>query len=140
MIIMQGPSGSGKSTMAKLLAKEMNALVFSTDDFFYDENGNYNFDSKKLPEFHQRNQERAREALKQGRNVIIDNTNILCWQAKPYVKMAIEAGITPVFIRCVGTFKNVHGVPENKVEDMRQQMEELTVESCLNSFAPWEKE
>jgi len=50
MIIARGVSGSGKSTLAKILGK--GGVVFSTDDYFYDE-GNYNFDPKNLSIAHE---------------------------------------------------------------------------------------
>lgn len=138
MIIMQGASGSGKTTKANELAAEIDALVYSTDDFHM-EDDKYIFKPSKLSEYHAANQRRTREAIKSGKSVIIDNTNINNWQAKIYVKIALEFGITPEFVRCEGKFANLHGVPEDKVEDMRKNLEELTVEKCLDSKAPWEK-
>lgn len=52
--IMRGASGSGKSTVAREVANP-DGIIHSTDSKFYDEKGNYNFDPKKLPEYHDSN-------------------------------------------------------------------------------------
>jgi predicted kinase len=137
LIVMQGPSGGGKSTKARELAPIYNAVICSTDDLFM-ENGVYNFQPDKLGLYHKKNLERATELLSQGISVIVDNTNIKCWQAKGYVQAALQYGHEVQFIRCNGQYVNIHGVPDKAVEDMRNGMEELTVESCLNSKTPWE--
>lgn len=89
MILMRGVSGSGKSYKAKQLAKtNPKSVVFSTDDFF-EVNGKYEFDGSKIGEYHQKNQDRTYQALKDGVPlVIIDNTNIRLWEMRKYVEMA----------------------------------------------------
>ena len=138
LIIMQGPPGSGKTTIAEeQLAEEYDAEIYSTDDFFT-EDGVYNFDISKLNENHQKNQDRTFKALKEGKNVIVDNTNIMRWHCKAYVQAAVELGIEVKFVRAEGDYKTIHGVPQDKIEQMRASMEDLTVESVLASKAPWE--
>jgi predicted kinase len=131
-ILMQGQPGSGKSWLAAELSKEYDAVICCTDDFFA-ESGKYEFQFSKLAENHKRNQEKAEKLMREGKSVIIDNTNIQAWQCKPYVKVAMELGIPTKYVRATGNYTNVHGVPPYKVEQMRQQMEELTDEAVLNS-------
>lgn len=138
LVILQGVSGAGKSTKAKELQRLYDAVICSTDDYFA-ENGKYNFRADKLHEFHKKNQERAFELMLRGRHVIIDNTNLKNWEIRPYVVVAKELGIEIRIIRCDGGFKGIHGVPEDKVNSMRQSMETLDPEIALNSKAPWEK-
>lgn len=69
-------------------------LILSTDDFF-NNNGTYNFDGKKLSEAHKWNQERAvaaMEAETKKTPIIIDNTNLQPWEPKIYVTKGIENG------------------------------------------------
>jgi predicted kinase len=132
LIIMQGQSGSGKSTIAKQFAVEYSAEICSTDDFFA-ENDEYKFDFKLLAYNHKRNQEKAEKLMREGKSVIIDNTNIHAWEASPYVLVAKELGIATKYVRATGNYTNVHGVPAYKVEQMRKQLEELTDETVLNS-------
>jgi predicted kinase len=136
LVILQGASGSGKSTKAKELAKQYNAVVYGSDEFFYVD-GVYKFDPTKLGFYHKKNQERTIKALENGVSVIVDNTNLEKWQAQPYVEAAVELGVEVIFVRCDGKYQNIHGVPPEKVEQMRNRLEELTVEGCLNSKSPF---
>lgn len=52
-------------------------------------------------------------------------------------------GIPPgniTFTRLSGTWPNTHKVPETVVQKMYEEMEDLSVETCLASKAPWERE
>lgn len=44
--------------------------------------GEYQFDGSMLATNHERNLERAKVALDEGRSVIVDNTNIQGWQCR----------------------------------------------------------
>ena len=158
LYIMQGAPGSGKSFVACGIksaifyqAPESNLNMFSeyaqiasTDDFFLvlEPDGerllHYVFNKEKIGEAHKWNQDRVREWLSKGYSVIVDNTNIKAWQARPYVEMAVALGIPVIFVRVDGRFQNTHGVPEEVVQKMREGMEELTVEKCLAAEYPWE--
>lgn len=93
LILMRGVSGSGKSTLARKLAEDhQDSVVLSTDDYFMVK-GKYVFEAKMLGVYHARNQERAREKMKEGTPcVIIDNTNTQLWEMKPYAEAALEFG------------------------------------------------
>ena len=57
VILLQGPSGSGKSRVADMMKNAAIdggwiTSVLSADHFFRDENGNYNFDPRKLSRAH----------------------------------------------------------------------------------------
>jgi predicted kinase len=143
LVIMQGASGSGKSTMARTIkamleASDQGVKICSTDDLFI-EDGVYKFDPSKIAANHALNQKRCRAALEWGESVIVDNTNTQAWEAKPYVQMAQELGVPVFFMPCHGRFNNEHGVPSDKVDAMRQRIEPLSVEACLEAKAPWEK-
>lgn len=143
MVVMQGASGSGKSTMAQRIKEILEATghkveICSTDDEFKVD-GVYKFDPSKIAENHLKNQKKAKYNLDWGNSVIIDNTNTQRWEAKPYVVMAQEYGVPVFFVPCHGQFTNVHGVPPDKVEAMRNRCEPLSVEACLEAKAPWEK-
>lgn len=138
LYIMQGPSGSGKSTVAQKLASER-TVVFSTDDYFY-EDGVYVFRPELLKVRHVANQGRTRVALEHGWSVVVDNTNIQRWQARPYVEMAVSLNIPVVFIRCEARWKNIHGVPDAIVDAMWEKLESLSVEGCLTAPYPIPRE
>jgi predicted kinase len=129
--IMQGQPGSGKSTLAAAIATEHGAIICSTDDFHHDTDGVYRFKADKLAEFHKRNQERVAELLQKGKSVIVDNTNIFAWQCEPYVAAAKRLGIQIKVVRATGDFPNNHGVPADRVEKMKQDMEDLEARLLL---------
>jgi predicted kinase len=89
VIIMRGPSGFGKSTKAKELADKYNAVVCSADDYFM-KDGSYNFDITKLGEAHGRCFKKFEIAIKNGDNVIIDNTNLKPQDVEKYLDHMAE--------------------------------------------------
>jgi len=70
-----GLPASGKSTYAKKLAKDMNAIIISSDalrlEMFGDET-DQNYNQQVFQELHKR----AKKHLRAGRNIIYDSTNI----------------------------------------------------------------
>ena len=96
-IINRGIPASGKSEFAKRIVDRvqksgLRAISCSTDDYFMVD-GVYSFDASKLREYHLKNQERFRDSLNQGVDLVIcDNTNLEPWEAKPYYMMAKEKG------------------------------------------------
>ncbi|NXH29326.1 N42L1 protein, partial [Myiagra hebetior] len=122
------------------------AVVLSTDDFFV-ENGVYIFEPDFLEDAHKWNQKRARKAMKNGKSpVIIDNTNIHAWEMKPYVMMACENRYEVTFQEPDTPWKfnvqeltrrNIHHVPREKIQRMKEQYEHnVTFHSVLQSEKP----
>ncbi|NXR47164.1 N42L1 protein, partial [Hippolais icterina] len=122
------------------------AVVLSTDDFFV-ENGVYIFEPDFLEDAHKWNQKRARKAMKNGKSpVIIDNTNIHAWEMKPYVMMAQENRYEVTFQEPDTPWKfnvqeltrrNIHHVPREKIQRMKEQYEHnVTFHSVLHSEKP----
>ncbi|XP_040123054.1 NEDD4-binding protein 2-like 2 isoform X6 [Oryx dammah] len=88
LILLRGLPGSGKTTLSRiLLGQSRDGIVFSTDDYFHHQDG-YRYNVNQLGDAHDWNQNRAKQAINQGRSpVIIDNTNTQAWEMKPYVEM-----------------------------------------------------
>lgn len=143
LLMMQGHSGSGKSTLAEIFkswftAVGQDVVICSTDDQFK-VNGVYKFDPSKLGVYHKLNLDLAVAALEAGKTVIVDNTNTQAWECKGYVLAAMSRNIPVFFHRAIGNYQNTHGVPSDKVEQMKNRLEVLTVDSVLASRSPWEK-
>ncbi|NXH15786.1 N42L1 protein, partial [Bucco capensis] len=147
LVLLRGLPGAGKSTLARQLKRDYpGAVVFSTDDFFV-EDGVYVFEPDFLEDAHKWNQKRARKAMKSGKSpVIIDNTNIHAWEMKPYVMMARENRYEVIFqepdtpwkfnVREL-TRRNIHRVPREKIQQMKEQYEHnVTFHSVLHSEKP----
>ncbi|XP_077015116.1 NEDD4-binding protein 2-like 1 isoform X3 [Tamandua tetradactyla] len=92
LYLLRGLPGSGKTTLARQLQRDCpRALIFSTDDFFFREDGTYQFDPDFLEEAHEWNQKRARRAMRRGASpVVIDNTNLHAWEMQPYARMVFQ--------------------------------------------------
>jgi len=138
-IILQGIPGSGKSTIAEALElfhsfdSIREVKIFSTDNYYINNNNEYIYDPSKASEYHKKNQLEAKLFMEKYVDgvAIIDNTNITCKQAKPYVEVALANNYDVQFIRVAGPWVNEHGVPETTLNNMRNSMETLTVEKCL---------
>jgi predicted kinase len=131
-VLMVGLPGSGKSTkVASIIDREahlgIKGVVCSTDDFFM-VNGRYQFDGRKLMEYHARNFQKFALACADGIPlVIVDNTNIMAEHREPYIKLAQALGYE-VHIEVVGEFteeacqtyaaRNTHGVPLDGIRRM----------------------
>ncbi|XP_062343623.1 NEDD4-binding protein 2-like 1 [Cinclus cinclus] len=147
LVLLRGLPGAGKSTLARELKRDHpGAVVLSTDDFFV-ENGVYSFEPDFLEDAHKWNQKRARKAMKNGKSpVIIDNTNIHAWEMKPYVMMAHENRYQVTFQEPDTPWKfnvqeltrrNIHHVPREKIQRMKEQYEHnVTFHSVLRSEKP----
>jgi predicted kinase len=121
--ITRGVPGAGKSSFCQDMAKPGDA-VLAADDFFYDVNGNYNFDASKLHYAHKECQRRCEEAMVEGKNVFINNTCIKEQELTPYRKLAEEYGYKCYVIVLENRHggKNQHGVPEAKLVEMERNL------------------
>jgi predicted kinase len=145
LIIMRGISGSGKSFLAKQLAGE-NGQIFSADDFFMDEQGNYNWKGSQIGQAHEWNHNRLKKAIEEGISpVVMDNTNITMWdmgQAKPMVEYAIEKGYDIKIEEANSPWafnaeelanRNSHGLDKNRIQkQINKWTPDITVEDILN--------
>ncbi|MGH2612697.1 MAG: AAA family ATPase, partial [Rhabdochlamydiaceae bacterium] len=134
-VVIQGWPGSGKSTLAKQLADKYtneghHVRICSTDHYFM-EKGVYCWDVNKLGLYHKFNLEDATNAMTNGLTVIVDNTNLKRRDVRPYVKVALDLGIPIEFHRATGNYQTIHGVTSDKVEVMKNSMEELSVELVM---------
>ncbi len=150
LIILRGLPGSGKTELAAELIKKHkgHGYVFSTNDFFI-QDGEFKYDPRKTQEAHVWNVSRAVGAMGKGRElVIINNTNIRKWEAKPYVLAGINNGYSVQFMETNTAWKtdpneltnrDTHNVPIEVIKRMLKEWEtDFTVENVLNSKAPWE--
>jgi len=132
IILMRGLPGSGKTTLARRIASEEGAVVFSTDDFWIGEDGRYRFDPERLGEAHGWNLDRTRRMLSDGRSVVVDNCNTKGEHMAPYVELATEYGaevekrVAPLNGEELDFlfYNNGHNVPYHIIEKMREEWED----------------
>ncbi len=125
LIVVRGAQGSGKSTEAAVWANHPKARWYEADQIFEDRNGNYDFDASWLHLAHDWCLRMVENALDnpEVERVVVSNCFATTEQIKPYV---LAAKIRGAEVRVLLKFEkhpNEHGVPDRKVEAVRQRME-----------------
>ena len=126
LYIVRGIPGSGKSTFAKTLG----GTHFETDEFFMVD-GEYKFDPTKLKEAHRWCQDSVNTAMilnhTAGLNnvIVVSNTFTQEWEMESYFQMADTYGykVFSVIVENRHGGINTHGVPEDKLQAMRDRFE-----------------
>ncbi len=122
LFLLRGVPGAGKST----LAKQLGGVSFEADQFFLDENSEYKFDPAKLKEAHVWCRHSVMDAMKAGEPVVVvSNTFTQDWEMESYYLLAEELGyrVFSLIVENRHGGKNQHGVPEEKVQAMRDRFE-----------------
>lgn len=120
LYLIRGVSGSGKSH----LAWKITPCEVSADNYFYDGSGKYKFISEKLSEAHKFCQNETEIYMLMGAyEIAVHNTFTRRWELEPYYKLAEKYGYKVVEIIIKSNFKNIHGVPAEKVEKQQQRFE-----------------
>jgi predicted kinase len=122
LYIVRGIPGSGKTTFAKSL----NCPVFEADMFFVNSQGIYNFDYTKIKDAHAWCQEMVEDNMfNQEEKIAVSNTFTQEWEMKVYYDMAKTYGYTvfSVIVENRHGGENLHGVPEDKVQIMKDRFE-----------------
>ena len=120
LYIVRGLPGSGKSSLAKKLTE----LVYSADDFFTNKKGEYNFNAKLLGKAHEWCWSKVRDAMFIGANAVaVANTFTQAWEAEKYYQIAEEYGYSVFVIECQNDFGNVHDVPQESIDAMKERWE-----------------
>lgn len=129
LILLRGLPGSGKSTLAKIILQLRSTdepEVLSADDFFEDKEGDYNFDPTKLKEAHNYCQFRCSERMRQQKaRIVVANTFTQEWEMDEYFKMAERYNyrVHTVIVENRHGNENVHGVPEDKLQQMKDRFQ-----------------
>lgn len=127
LILIRGLPGSGKSTLAISLSKRFQAAGLDFQhietDMFFQKLDEYQFDKSKLQEAHKWAQDWCRQELTTKTSVIVSNTFTRIWEMKPYIDMAKEFGAKLTVITCEGQHGNVHNVPPEKIQEMKDRWE-----------------
>lgn len=124
LILLRGLPGSGKSTVAKMFGD--NPCHYEADMFFIDEKNIYNFDPSKLKDAHNWCHNKTMEAMKTTHpTIIVSNTFTQEWEMKTYYDLAEMYGyqVVSMIVENRHGGKNVHGVPDDKLEIMKNRFQ-----------------
>ncbi len=128
LILIRGLPGSGKSTKAKVFG--LIGYEHYEADMFFIRDGRYVYDASRIRDAHAWCQRMTREALAQGRRVVVSNTFTRLSELAPYLNMS--DGIRVVEAR--GNWNNVHDVPPQTISRMAERWEVLP--KSLTSLSP----
>lgn len=117
LVLIRGLPGSGKSTIARTLG-EAGYAHFEADMYFM-EDGQYRYQASRIRDAHQWCQARTRDALRDGRPVVVANTFTRVTELHPYLNMARDISVVHAF----GAWPNVHDVPQDAVRRMADRWE-----------------
>lgn len=120
LFLLRGLPGSGKST----LAKSVGGFHIEADQFFMVD-GEYKFDASKLKWAHELCGMECERAMKDGIKVVVSNTFTQEWEMKPYFELAEKYGyrVYSLIVENRHGGVNEHGVPEEKLEQMKNRFE-----------------
>lgn len=120
---LRGLPGSGKSSLAwDMYKSEIVNDVFEADHYFQTQGG-YKFESSKLGDAHTWCQKCTEVSLINGLNVAVSNTSTQEWEVEVYKKLAEQynAAFVSIIVENRHEGKNVHNVPDEKIEQMRNR-------------------
>ena len=124
IILIRGLPGSGKSTLARELSEKGKYQVYSVDDYFTDENGNYNFDHlKNHVAYEECKKNVLSEIQKKAEKIFVDNTFTLDWEMEPYFKLAKENNYK-IFVLTMENYhsgENIHEISKDQINKMAEK-------------------
>ena len=130
LFLLRGLPGSGKSTFANFIWNEY--AICEADKVFYDLEGHYLFDASKLREAHKWCRDEVETRMKDNElnpqyypEIVVSNTFTQEWEMEEYFKLAEKYGymVFTIVVENRHGGVNEHGVPEDKLEQMKNRFE-----------------
>jgi predicted kinase len=128
MYIVRGLPGSGKSTFANIVWNEY--AICEADKFFYDKEGNYNFDASKLREAHEWCKQEVETRMQDNQNnpqyypeIVVSNTFTQEWEMEAYFDLAkkYEYKVISLIVENRHGNTSIHDVPVETIEKMKDR-------------------
>lgn len=128
LFLVRGLPGSGKTSFATAIWNEY--AVCEADKFFYDKEGNYNYDPSKIKDAHAwcKNQVEIRMGDHQNNSqfypeIAVSNTFTQEWEMEDYLELAKKYGykVVSLIIENIRDGKNIHNVPIEKINEMKNR-------------------
>jgi hypothetical protein len=130
LFLVRGLPGSGKTSLATHIWNEY--AICEADQYFYDKEGNYNFDPSKIKDAHAWCKNKVETMMGDHQlneqyypEIAVSNTFTQEWEMEDYYKLAEKYNykVVSLIVENRHGGKNVHGVPEDKLEIMKNRFE-----------------
>jgi predicted kinase len=120
LILVRGLPGAGKSTFAKTLG----GIHIEADHYFM-KDGEYKFDASKLKQAHEYCRTSTEGWMVEGHNIVVSNTFTQEWEMDAYYELAGKYGyrVYSIIVENRHNGVNEHGVPADKLEQMKNRFE-----------------
>jgi predicted kinase len=128
LFLVRGLPGSGKTSFATAIWNDY--AVCEADKFFYDKEGNYNFDPTKLKVAHVWCKNEVESKMIEHQNnqqyypeIAVSNTFTQEWEMEDYLKLAKKYSykVVSLIIENIRDGKNIHNVPIEKINEMKNR-------------------
>lgn len=126
LILLRGLPGSGKSTVAELIGAKGAGYTHFEADMYFMEDGVYKFDPTKLRMAHNWCQIQTEKAMADNTAiVIVSNTFTQEWEMERYYELGkiYNYRVTSLVVENRHGGINVHNVPEDKLEAMKNRFQ-----------------
>jgi len=117
--LVRGLPGSGKSTYAKSLG-----ILHLEADMYHMRNGIYDWKPTNVHDSHVWCYNAFKTAVLKGMDVAVSNTFTKMTEMRDYLTYAMQHSYDIKVIRCVANYGNIHNVPENTLEKMKNRFED----------------
>lgn len=144
LVMMRGEPGSGKSTQAEQMKKRLEEKglrvgIFSTDNIFYNADGEYEFVPYAIGAAHAFERQELILSMRAREYDVyyLDNTHLQRWEMLDALRDSMYEHIT-VFVwdlRKGPNYGNIHGVPEDKVKMMLENSDNPYPSHIENYYA-----
>jgi predicted kinase len=130
LYLIRGIPGAGKTSFANSIWNEY--AICEADKYFYDKDGNYNFDASKLHLAHKWCYECVEERMKDNAinpqyypEIVVSNTLTTEKELQPYQELAQKYGYRVVSIIVENRHGNpsVHNVPKETLDKMKARFQ-----------------
>jgi predicted kinase len=124
LLILRGAPGSGKTTLAKTLFS--NWKIVSTNDYFTKPDGSFHFEPNNLQTAHNNCLDKTKIFLKEGHNVVVDNTFRTLAELSRYSELQQIADVR--IYRVISQFNSIHNVPDDIMTRNLKEYEKCPIE------------
>ncbi|KXX71385.1 AAA family ATPase [Flammeovirga sp. SJP92] len=121
LILLRGLPGAGKTTVAQAMGGSIEA-----DDFMINDNGEYQFDPKKLTFAHKQCEEMVKLCMSRNQElIVVSNTFTTEDEMKNYYSMAEKYGyqVSSLIVENRHGGQSIHNVPDSNIKRMMERFE-----------------